>query len=95
MPNTIAKPHFDRMAYKVLNKRIFATLHEATNSTNLKLSQIDQSVFCSFNKTMVYAVPNKWGLQGWTTFELDALPEEFVQDALNIAYGEALAPKGK
>ncbi|MGC1240064.1 MAG: MmcQ/YjbR family DNA-binding protein, partial [Chryseosolibacter sp.] len=69
-PGTEANPHFERIAFKVTGKRIFATLHEESATANLKLSPVDQSVFSDFGKKAVYPVPNKWGLQGWTTFEL-------------------------
>jgi hypothetical protein len=94
-PETIENPHFDRAAFKVINKRIFATMHEKSQSANLKLSPADQSAFCSFGKKAVYAVPNKWGLQGWTTFEFKTLPKELMQDALNMAYQEVIKPKSK
>src|SRR5687767_11035692 len=80
---TAEAPHFDRAAFKVIGKRIFATLHEASLIANLKLSEVDQSVFCVYDKTIVYPVPNKWGLQGWTTFELRKIPKEFMLDALD------------
>lgn len=67
---TVENPHFDRAAFKVINKRIFATMHEASETVNVKFSKTDQSVFCSFDKKAVYPLPNKWGLDGWTTFEL-------------------------
>ncbi len=63
-PNTIAAPHFDRTAYKVINKRIFSTMHVATRTANLKLSLEDQSVYCLVNKEAIFAVNNKWGLAG-------------------------------
>ncbi len=63
-PGTAEHPHFNRIAFKVTNKRIFATLHKATGTVNFKFSKIDQSVFCTFDKTGIYPVPNKWGLQG-------------------------------
>ncbi len=87
-PGTVAKPHFDRTAFKVENKRIFATLHEESETANLKFNQIDQSVFCTINKEAVYPVPNKWGLQGWTTFEFKELSESIMSDALDTAYKE-------
>lgn len=90
-----AKPHFDRTAFKVTGKRIFATLHEESEAANIKLSISDQSVFCSFDKAAVYAVPNKWGLQGWTTFELKKVPVELISDALLTAYTEVLIKKRK
>jgi len=86
------KPHFDRAAFKA--RVIFATLHEASHTANLKFNEVDQSVFCEFEKG-VYAVPNKWGQQGWTTFELDNVPEELMKDALETAYKESLKKKTK
>ena len=88
-PGTEEHPHFDRAAFKVIGKRIFATLHEKSRTANLKLSPVDQSVFSSFGKGAVYPVPNKWGLQGWTTFDLKKIPENLMLDALNTAYQEA------
>lgn len=85
-PGTEEAPHFERTAFKVAGKRIFATLHEASGTANLKLPVNDQAVFCSFGKKVVYPVPNKWGLQGWTTFELKKIPVDLMQDALNTAY---------
>jgi predicted DNA-binding protein (MmcQ/YjbR family) len=92
---TEENPHFDRAAFKVSGKRIFATLHEASMTANLKLSEVDQSVFCGYNKSVVYPVPNKWGLQGWTTFELKKIPQELMLDALTTAYQEVLKSKSR
>jgi hypothetical protein len=97
-PDTEEYPHFDRRAFKLKGKRIFATLHEKTSTANLKLSPVDQSVFCLFDKKIVYPIPNKWGAQGWTTFELKNTPKELMLDALNTARNEvytASKSKGK
>lgn len=88
LQGTEENPHFDRAAFKVIAKRIFATLHEPSQSANLKLSVVDQSVFSDY-KEGIYPVANKWGLQGWTTFELRLVPKELFVDALNCAYEEA------
>ena len=85
-PGTEENPHFERRAFKVTGKRIFATLHEKSKAANLKLSQVDQSVFCEFEKGGIYRTPNKWGVQGWTTFELSKIPKNLMHDALNAAY---------
>lgn len=85
-PGTEEAPHFDRTAFKIINKRIFATLHTSSGTANIKLSAKDQSVFCSFDKKAVYPVPNKWGEQGWTTFDLKTVPEGLMLDALDTAY---------
>lgn len=94
-PSTEENPHFDRAAFKVISKRIFATMHEKSKTANLKLSLIDQSAFCTYGKTAIYPVPNKWGLQGWTTFELQNTPPELMHDALETAYQEVVKPKKK
>lgn len=92
-PGTEEAPHFDRAAFKVIKKRIFATLHEGSGTANLKLQVIDQAAFSSFNKGAIYPVPNKWGQQGWTTFELADLPPELVFNALETAYKDVLKPR--
>lgn len=96
-PGTEENPHFDRRAFKVTGRRIFATLHELSKTANLKLSVVDQSVFSDFEreKKAVYPVPNKWGLQGWTTFELSKIPKELMEDALDTAYKDVLKAKKK
>ena len=85
-PGTIDAPHFDRTAFKVEGKRIYATLHQASSSVNFKFTPQDQSIFCEFDTKAVYPVPNKWGEQGWTTVELSRVPEAFIQEALETAY---------
>ena len=94
-PGTAEAAHFDRIAFKVIGKRIFTTLHEETGMVNVKLTPVDQSVFCSYDKKIVYPVPNKWGLQGWTTFELKKVPPEFMLDALDTAYRDVIKPRPK
>lgn len=92
-PGTEEVPHFDRRAFKVKGRRIFATLHEATGTANIKLNPVDQSVFSDYGEA-VYPVPNKWGKQGWTTFELNRLPAELIADALETAYREVVDKRG-
>ena len=93
--NTVALPHFNKTAFKVAKKRIFATLDVEGRSANLKLSIIDQSIFCLINKEAIYAVKNKWGLQGWTTFELNKIDGEIMQEALDAAYKDVFAASKK
>ena len=49
-PGTEEKPHFDRTAFKVIEKKIFATLHEPRESVNIVLPVKDQEVFVAMNK---------------------------------------------
>jgi len=58
----------------------------------LKLSLIDQSVFCAFDNQVFYPVPNAWGKQGATFVELRLVREDMFTDSLNCAY-QALAEK--
>ena len=93
---TETRPHFNRTAFKVTGKRIFATLLEEDESANIVLSLADQQVYCSFDKRAVYPVPNKFGLHGWTTFELSKVPVELISDALLTAYNDVIkSKKGK
>lgn len=95
-PGTMEQPHFDRAAFKVIGKRIFTTLHERSQTVNVALSIADQSVFCAYDDTgAVYPVPNKFGLQGWTTFELTRIPEELIAAALHAAYTEVVEKQVK
>lgn len=85
LPGTTEHPHFDKQAFKA-NGRIFATLWEKEQRVMVKLSLIDQSVFSSFDAAIIYPIPNKWGLQGWTAIELRSVPEETLEDALQTAW---------
>ncbi len=92
LPGTTEHPHFDKQAFKA-NKRIFATLWEKKKLVMVKLSLIDQSVFSSFDSTIIYPVPNKWGLQGCTFIELDKVPLEMLEDALHTAWQTIMLKK--
>jgi len=94
-PGTEENPHFDRAAFKVSGRRIFATLLEKNGTANLLFSPADQQRFCSFDKNAVYPVLNKFGLQGWTTFELKKAPVELISEALFTAYQDVMKPKQK
>lgn len=84
-PGSSEEPHFEKTSFRV-KKKIFATLDEKTGKAVLKLNLVDQEILSSLGKTAVYPVANKWGLQGWTVFELDNAQPEMVQDALQLAY---------
>jgi predicted DNA-binding protein (MmcQ/YjbR family) len=90
-PETTEEPHFEKTSFRV-KKKIFGTYDEKHKRACLKLSEIDQDVFSSSDKTIIYAVPNKWGKQGWTLIELQKVKKELFIDALTTAYCE-VAPK--
>ncbi len=78
-------PHFENASFRVA-KKIFATLSEKNRRACVKLSQVDQSVFSAFDKTIIYPVPKKWGKQGWTFVELRKVRKDMLKDILTTAY---------
>jgi predicted DNA-binding protein (MmcQ/YjbR family) len=91
LPEAVELPHFENTSIKV-NKKIFATLNTPQNRATVKLSAVDQDVFCAFDHTVIYPVPNKWGKQGWTHVDLQTVREDMLTDLLKTAYRE-VAPK--
>lgn len=87
--NSEEQPHFHRQAFRVKGKIIFATLDEKEQTANLRLTEIDQSVFCKIDEQNIHPVPNAWGKKGWTTFHLRHLPKTILKDALQVAYETA------
>jgi predicted DNA-binding protein (MmcQ/YjbR family) len=94
-PGTEENPHFERAAFKVIKKRIFATMHEASKTVNMKLTLADQSAFSKLDKKNIYPLPNKWGENGWTTFEISNAERDVVLAALEAAYQDVLREKKK
>ena len=82
---TITQPHFDRTAFKIIGKKIFATLHEKSATANLVLTPDIQKVFCKMSKG-IYPVANKWGEKGWTTFKLENVERGIILDGLSTAW---------
>ena len=67
------QPHFEKTSFRV-NKKIIATLDVKTLKASFKLSEVDQSVFCTFKPNQIYPATGAWGKQGWTIFELKDIP---------------------
>lgn len=90
-PETTEEPHFEKTSFRV-RKKIFATYGDKVKRVTVKLSEIDQDIFSSVDKTAIYPVKNKWGKQGWTTIELEMVSWELFVEVLTTAYCE-VAPK--
>ena len=84
-PDVVELPHFDRASFRI-NKKIFATLLEKDSLAMVKLSPLDQSVFCAFDKTIMYPVPGGWGIKGATYINLKKIKKAMLKDALTVAY---------
>jgi predicted DNA-binding protein (MmcQ/YjbR family) len=87
------QPHFEKPSFRV-KKKIFLTLDEKNNRACIKLSVIEQDIFCTIDTSMIYPVPNKWGAQGWTFIAMNLIQRSLFQDALTSAYTHVIG-KGK
>lgn len=90
-PEATEEPHFEKTSFRV-KKKIFATYDDIKKRACVKLSKIDQDVFSSADKTIIFPVDNKWGKQGWTLIEMNKVNKDVFIDALTTAYCE-VAPK--
>jgi predicted DNA-binding protein (MmcQ/YjbR family) len=90
-PDATEESHFEKTSFRV-KKKIFATYDGVKKRACIKLSEIDQNVFSSADKTIIFPVDNKWGKQGWTLIEMRKVRKELFIDALTTAYCE-VAPK--
>jgi len=94
-PHTEQVPHFERIGFKIIGKRMFTTYLEKKNTANIFLTPAEQKLFCKMDKVNIYPVPNKWGEKGATTFELNNVARELVMEALLSAYNEIINGSGK
>lgn len=92
-PEAVEAPHFEKASFR-FKKKIFATLDVKEKRSVLKLSPEDQSVFCDYDSSVFYPVPNKWGKQGWTIMELKKVRKDMCKDAVGQAYGSVSGKKG-
>ena len=91
LPEVTEEPHFEKASFRI-TKKIFATAVPQQNRATVKLSPADQDIFCTFDSTVIYPVPNKWGKQGWTHINLQAVKQEMLTEIVKAAYCE-VAPK--
>ncbi len=94
LPGAVELPHFEKASFRI-NKKIFATLNEKNKTVVLMFSPLTQSVFCAFDKTIIYPVAGGWGKKGCTVFELSKIKKAMLKDALAVAYEEILAKSKK
>lgn len=90
-PEATEEPHFEKTSFRV-KKKIFATYDDTRKTASVKLSAIDQDVFASADRTVIYPVDNKWGKQGWTIIAMEKVDKDLFTDAVTTAYC-GVAPK--
>jgi len=84
-PGTVELPHFEKISFRT-KKKIFMTVDEQKGLAVLKFTPEDQSVFSSSPDGSITPIPNKWGLQGWTTVNLKKVKKSLFKDALTCAW---------
>ncbi len=92
LPNANEQPHFEKPSFRIGTK-IFASYDEKNKRACIKLSEIDQNVFCLIPGQLFYAVPNAWGKQGWTFVDTARIDEDTMLDALKTAHATVSAKK--
>jgi hypothetical protein len=91
LPEAEEQDHFGRPSFRIRNK-IFATLWPKEKKAMIKLSLVDQSVFCDLDKSIFYPVPGGWGLKGSTFVELNKVSGKIFKEALLSAWRQ-VAPQ--
>lgn len=91
LPETSEDKHFDKISFKV-KKKIFLTFNAKEHRACVKLTAIDQQVFCLVHKEIVWPVPNAWGKQGWTLVNMIKINKESFTDLVHSAFC-TVAPK--
>lgn len=85
LPEVTEEPHFEKRSYRV-KKKIVATVSEKEEFFVVKLTGLQQSVFCKWDESACHPVPNKWGLQGWTRVYFEKVDADFLKDIVKTSY---------
>lgn len=92
LPAVEEKMHFHLAGFWIKNK-IFATIHADKNYVMVKLTPIDQSVFCAFDKEVIFPVPGGWGRKGATFINVKKVKKSIFLDAIETAWKTVAPPK--
>ena len=79
------QPHFEMTSFRV-KKKIFVTLNAERLHITLRLSAMDQSMFCEYHPSIVYPVSSAWGKHGWTHVNLELVSEELLTALITLSY---------
>ncbi|MEL6675520.1 MAG: MmcQ/YjbR family DNA-binding protein [Bacteroidota bacterium] len=91
LPEATEEPHFEKSSFRV-RKKIFATAETTSSLVVVKLSPLDQSVFCAQEGGAIIPVKGAWGKKGWTHADLSLIHPDLLEDLLITAY-VTVAPK--
>lgn len=91
LPEVTEEPHFEKKSYRV-KKKIVATIATDEEFFVVKLTPLQQTLFCKWDESACHPIPNKWGLQGWTRVYFKKVDEDFLKDIVKTSYSN-VAPK--
>jgi hypothetical protein len=94
LPEVEQMPHFEKTSFRI-KKKIFVTYNLEEARACFKLNENLQSIYCNFDKTNIWAVPNKWGKMGWTLAKIQNLPDDLINDMLNMSFETVTIKKKK
>lgn len=92
LPETSAKPHFDRVAFRT-PRRIFATMANDGSDLNLMFDADLQAFFCAQAPESMAPHPSGWGKRGAVRCDLTAVDEATLLSALKAAHALAAPAK--
>jgi hypothetical protein len=78
-------PHFEKTSFRV-KKKIFLTFDPSKYQAVVKLTDEDQSLFCSHNKTIIYPVQGGWGKKGYTVIEIKSISQKLFFEIVKTAF---------
>ena len=90
LPGVIESAHFGKRDFRA--GTIFASL-PSENTGNLKLTPDQQQWLLVLHPPLFSALPNAWGLRGWTTLHLPSVEREVALQALEMAWKNVTAKK--
>jgi len=90
MAGAIESSHMGHPDFRV-NNRIFATLHDGDRFGMVKLTPEEQAMFIRSHASMFEPESGAWGLQGCTRVHIEKAVEEFVGEAMTLAWRAAVA----
>ena len=94
LPDTVAYPHFDRVAFKVA--RTFVTLAADGLSANFKFAPDEQELKCLVAPEIFTPVEGGWGRMGFTRAALPPMTLADLEAALAMAHAHAVKkPKAR
>ncbi len=92
--NVEEKPHFNKTSFRI-NGKIFATLDSQKKTVSLKLSLVDQSIYCVIKPSMASPATGAWGKQGWTVLYIEKISKTILTEASKKAFNMAAQKEKK